>query len=86
MSDSVNGQSTVAEPGEQNVTGPITKQEPAASPLTEDSSLSSVVTDGFFSASVLTDGLVSVVGPYLPKAERLPWPEFLRLTAWCMLP
>lgn len=94
MSDSVNDQPTAAaEPiqsaGEQNGNGTILataaddeppiampKEEPAASPLPEDSSLSSVVTNGF----------VSVVGPYLPKSERLPWPAFLRLTAWCMLP
>ena len=96
MSDSVNDQPTAdaaAKPiqsaGEQNGNGTILataadheppiampKEEPAASPLPEDSSLSSVVTNGF----------VSVVGPYLPKSERLPWPAFLRLTAWCMLP
>lgn len=80
MSNSVSGQST-DEPGEQNGDGTIPaaeeslmpKQEPAVTPtLPEDHSLSSVV--------------VSVVGPFLPKAERLPWPTFFRLTAWCMLP
>jgi len=80
MSNSVSGQST-DEPGEQNGGGTIPaaeeslmpKQEPAVTPtLPEDHSLSSVV--------------VSVVGPFLPKAERLPWPTFFRLTAWCMLP